>query len=214
VASRVVRTFKRLPFSREGVPVIEEFIYQLTNQIVMQGITEDEQRMMVLISRVTGIAGTWFRQRRTVHPNEDFSMVIRALRDKYKNRLKHEKAFQKLNMMRQEKKTVRKFNQEFTNMLIDLDPRSIEEMLIWYYKTVVRWEFAEALGERSPVSVEEAMIRSERKKQEKKAHEVAYEGRRVEPKIVEATIPMERGESPMSTVASPIIQLVCVGRRQ
>jgi hypothetical protein len=39
----------------------------------------------------------------------------------------------------------------------------------------VRWEFAEALGERRPVSVEEAMIRSEEKEQEKKAHEVAYE---------------------------------------
>jgi hypothetical protein len=125
VALRVVRTFKKLPFSGEGVLVIEEFIYQLTNQIVMQGITEDEQRMMVLISRVTGVAGTWLRQRRTTHPNEDFSM-------------KHERVFQKLNMMRQEKKTVREFNQEFTNVLMDLDPRPTEEMLIWYYKTVVR----------------------------------------------------------------------------
>jgi hypothetical protein len=58
VASRVVRTFKGPLFLGKGVPVIEEFIYQLTNQIVMQGITEDEQRIMVLISRVTGVAGT------------------------------------------------------------------------------------------------------------------------------------------------------------
>jgi hypothetical protein len=42
VAPRVVRTFKGPPFSGEGVPVIEEFIYQLTNQIVMQGITEEK----------------------------------------------------------------------------------------------------------------------------------------------------------------------------
>jgi hypothetical protein len=65
--------------------------------------------------------------------------------------------------MRQEKKTVRKFNQKFTNILIDLDPRSSEEMLMWYYKTAVRWEFAEALEKRKPVSVEEVMIRSEKK---------------------------------------------------
>jgi hypothetical protein len=58
VVSRVVKTFKRLPFSGEGVPVIEEFIYQLTNQIVMQEITKDEQRMMVLISRVTRVVKT------------------------------------------------------------------------------------------------------------------------------------------------------------
>jgi Ty3 transposon capsid-like protein len=110
VIPRVVRTFKGSPFSGEEVPVIEEFIYQLTNQIVMQGITEDEQRMMVLISRVTGAAETWLRQKRTTYPNEDFSMVIRALGDRYKDRLKHERAFQKLNTMRQEKKTVREFN--------------------------------------------------------------------------------------------------------
>jgi hypothetical protein len=56
--------------------------------------------MMVLISRVTGVAGIWLRQRRITHPNEDFSIVIRALGDRYKDRLKHERAFQKLNMMR------------------------------------------------------------------------------------------------------------------
>jgi hypothetical protein len=102
-------------------------------------------------------------------------MIIRALGDRYKDRLKHERVFQRLNTMRQEKKTVRKFNQKFTNVLIDLDPRPTKEMLIWYYKTAVRWEFAEALGERSLVSVEKAMIRSEEKEQEKKAHEVTYE---------------------------------------
>jgi hypothetical protein len=42
MALRVVRIFKRPPFSGEEVPVIEEFIYQLTNQIVMQEIAEDE----------------------------------------------------------------------------------------------------------------------------------------------------------------------------
>jgi hypothetical protein len=93
VAPRVVRTFKEPPFSGEGVLVIEEFIYQLTNQIVMQGIAEDEQRIMVLISRVTGAAEIWLRQRRTVYPGKDFSMVIRALGDRYKDRLKHERAF-------------------------------------------------------------------------------------------------------------------------
>jgi hypothetical protein len=41
----------------------------------------------------------------------------------------------------------------------------------------VRWEFAEVLGERSLVSVEKIMIRLEKKKQEKKAHEAAYERR-------------------------------------
>jgi hypothetical protein len=56
--------------------------------------------------------------------------VIRVLGDRYKDRLKHERTFQKLNMMRQEKKTVREFNQEFTNVLINLDPRPVEEMLI------------------------------------------------------------------------------------
>jgi hypothetical protein len=45
----------------------------------MQEIAEDEQRMMVLIYGVTGAAETWLRQRRTIHPGEDFSMVIRTL---------------------------------------------------------------------------------------------------------------------------------------
>jgi hypothetical protein len=96
--------------------------------------------------------------------------------------------------MRQEKKTVREFNQEFTNVLMDLDPRSSEEMLIWYYKTVVRWEFAETLDERKPVSVKEVMIRSEEKEQKKKVHKAAYERRWVEPKTVEATTPMDIGK--------------------
>jgi hypothetical protein len=73
-------------------------------------------------------------------------MVIKILGDRYKDRLKHERAFQKLNMMRQEKKIVKEFNQKFTNVLMDLDPRLTEEMLIWYYKTAVRWEFAEVLS--------------------------------------------------------------------
>jgi hypothetical protein len=38
------------------------------------------------------------------------------------------------------------------------------------------------------------MIRSEEKKQEKKAYEVAYERRRVEPKTVEASTPMDIGK--------------------
>jgi hypothetical protein len=46
---------------------------------------------------------------------------------------------------------------------MNLDLRPVEEMLIWYYKMVVRWEFAEALGKRKPASVEEAIIRSEKK---------------------------------------------------
>jgi hypothetical protein len=41
---------------------VEEFVYQLTNQIVMQGIVEDDQRIMVLISGVEGTAATWIRQ--------------------------------------------------------------------------------------------------------------------------------------------------------
>jgi hypothetical protein len=46
---------------------------------------------------------------------------------------------------------------------MDLDPRPSEKMLIWYYKTAMRWEFAEVLDERKPVSVEKVMIRSKRK---------------------------------------------------
>jgi hypothetical protein len=113
------------------------------------------------------------------------------------------------------KEAVREFNQEFTNVLMDLDSRPTKEMLIWYYKTAVRWEFAEALGERSPVSVEKTMIRSEGKKQEKKTHEVAYERQRVEPKTVEATTPMDIGKRRITCeyCGKPIIQLVCVERR-
>jgi hypothetical protein len=103
-------------------------------------------------------------------------MVIRVLGDRYKDRLKHERMFQKLNTMRQEKKTVRKFNQEFTNVLMDLDPRPSKEILIWYYKTAVRWKFAKVLGERKPVSMKETMIRSEEKEQEKKTHEMLMRG--------------------------------------
>jgi hypothetical protein len=56
--------------------------------------------------------------------------VIRVLEDRYKDRLKHKRAFQKLNTIRQEKKTVREFNQEFIDILIDLDLRPTKEMLI------------------------------------------------------------------------------------
>jgi hypothetical protein len=93
MVARVVRTFKEIPFSRKRVLVVEEFIYQLTNQIVMQGINVDEQRMMVLIFRIVEVTGILLRQRRTTHPTENFSMVIRALGDRYKDRLKHERVF-------------------------------------------------------------------------------------------------------------------------
>jgi hypothetical protein len=48
---------------------------------------------MVLIYGVVGAAGTWLRQRRTTHSIEDFSTVIRVLEDRYKDRLKHKRAF-------------------------------------------------------------------------------------------------------------------------
>jgi hypothetical protein len=96
----VVRVFKGIPFSREGTPVVEEFVYQLTNQIVMQGLNQDEQRIMVLISGVVGAVATWLRQHRVLHSNKDFSTIVQALVGRYKDRLKHEKAFQRLNTVR------------------------------------------------------------------------------------------------------------------
>jgi hypothetical protein len=117
--------------------------------------------------------------------------VIRVLEDRYKDILKHERTFQKLNTMRQERKIVREFNQKF---LMNLDPRPTEKMLIWYYKTVVRWKYAEVLGEKKLASVEKAIIRSEKKEQEKRAHEAAYEGQRVAPKTVKVIAPMEIGK--------------------
>jgi hypothetical protein len=101
--------------------------------------------------------------------------------------------------------------------LMNLDPRLTEEMLIWYYKITVRWEFAEVLGERKPASVEKAMIRFEEKEQEKRAHKAVYEGQRVALKTIETTAPIKIGkekviceycDKPNHTVT------VCVERRQ
>jgi Ty3 transposon capsid-like protein len=126
----VVRVFKEIPFSREGTLVVKEFVYQLTNQIVMQGLNQDEQRIMVLISRVVRVATTWLKQHKALHLDEDFSTIVQTLVGRYKDRLKHKKAFQRLNTVRQGDRTVKKFNQEFTTILIDLETRPTEEVLI------------------------------------------------------------------------------------
>jgi hypothetical protein len=73
-----------------------------------------------------------------MYPNEDFLVIVQALVGRYKDRLKYEKAFQRLNTVRQGDRTVRKINQEFTVILIDLKTRLVEEALIWYYKTVIK----------------------------------------------------------------------------
>jgi hypothetical protein len=59
---REVKTFKGIAFTSDGILKVEEFVYQLTNQVVMQGISNDEQRIMVLVSGVTGIVSIWIRQ--------------------------------------------------------------------------------------------------------------------------------------------------------
>jgi hypothetical protein len=73
-----------------------------------------------------------------LHPNKDFSAIVQVLAERYKDRLKYEKAFQRLNTVRQRDRTVREFNQEFIVILIDLEPRPTEEVLIWYYKTMIK----------------------------------------------------------------------------
>jgi hypothetical protein len=49
---------QEIPFSREEIPVVEDFVYQLMNQIVIQGLNQDEQKIIVLISRMVGAVTT------------------------------------------------------------------------------------------------------------------------------------------------------------
>jgi hypothetical protein len=74
-----VKTFRGSGFIGEGILEIEEFMYQLMNQIVMQGIDKDKQRIMVLILGVEGTVSIWIRQRRMLHLDEDFSTLMQAL---------------------------------------------------------------------------------------------------------------------------------------
>jgi hypothetical protein len=121
-----------------------------------------------------------------LHPNKDFSVIVQVLVRRYKDRLKHEKAFQRLNTVRQGDRTVKELNQKFTAILIDLEPRSIETALIWYDKMTFKWEFIELLRERKLGDVEEAMRRIEEKEQKKLTYKAVYGGK-ITPKVEEST---------------------------
>jgi hypothetical protein len=78
---------------------------------------------------------------------------------RFKDMMKHEKTFLRLMTIRQEKKLVREFNQEFRIVLMNLDQRLKEETLVWYYKVAIRWKLAKSLTEVSSQNIEEVIQR-------------------------------------------------------
>jgi hypothetical protein len=96
---------------------------------------------------------------------------------RFKDIIKHEKTFLRLTTIRQGDKSVREFNQEFRTVLLDLDQRPKKETLVWYYKVVIRWEFAKSLGKVRSHDIEEAMQRVKDKKQEKTIYKSVYRRR-------------------------------------
>jgi hypothetical protein len=109
-----------------------------------------------------------------LHLDKDFSTLVLELTVRFKDIMKHEKVFLRLTTIRQGEKPVREFNQEFRTVLMNLNQRPKEEILVWYYKVAIRWKLAKSLTEVSPQSVEEAMQRVEDKEQEKAIHEAVY----------------------------------------
>jgi Retrotransposon gag protein len=135
-----------------------------------------------------------------LHPDKDFSTLVQALTERFKNRMKHEKAFFRLTTIRQGDKSIREFNQEFRTVLMNLDQRPKEETLMWYYKVAIGWKLAKSLAEVSPQSVEEAMQRVEDKKQEKTIHEVVYG---------EKKRPQDKREAGYKTNKEPVVCDYC-----
>ena len=114
-----VRTFKGRVFEGDGKLVVEEFLYQLENHFAINEITENKKKTLVLVSRVGGAAGTWVRQWRETH-QEGFGELVKALKERFEDKLKSQKTYNKLLNMRQGKRLVRDFNREFNKVLLEL----------------------------------------------------------------------------------------------
>ena len=167
-----MKTFKGRVFEGDGKLSVEEFLYQLQNHFDLGRITEDRDKILVLTSGVAGSAGSWVRQWREGNPGRGFEELIKGLKDRFQDKLKAQKAYNKLLNMRQGKRSVREFNREFGEVLIELGERPAELFLLNVYTRALDFEFASPFADVVPSTLDEAMTRTERREQLKQAREL------------------------------------------
>jgi len=178
-----VKPFKGTAFSGYGQPTIDEFLFQFVNQTRMQGELSGSQQELLLISGTTGTANTWLRQyldSHSVEKHPSINEIVYALKSRYKDRTKAEKAFNRLYTYRQDA-SAHAFNNTFASILLDLDPRPAEADLIRAYINGLKWENAEVLLDQQPTNIDKAMQIVEEREQRRAAHVSAHSSTRQNP---------------------------------
>lgn len=174
--TRTVKPYKGPAFDGAPKTSVEDFIWHLETQSDMQGLTTDDQKLLLLNTAVSESAATWLRQYRLANAHDDYDDVITALKNRYQDRTKSERAFNRLNTIKQEGK-VRGFNQVFAAILLDLSPRPTNTDLIRAYYNALNEENAELILDKNPQTIEEAMQLVEEREQRRDAHATARAGR-------------------------------------
>jgi len=210
-----VKPFKGTPFSGFGQPSIDEFLFQLKNQTQMQGELTNQQQELLLISGTTGTANTWLRQYLDSHSAQQrptVEEIVLALRSRYKDRTKAERAFNRLYTSRQDA-SAHAFNNTFASILLDLDPRPAESDLIRAYVNALKWENAEVILDRNPTNIDQAMQIVEEREQRRAAHVSAHSATTRQNPVPrpqpQPSPPKNTGPTPMDISRSQVICFYC-----
>ena len=95
-----IRAFKGRVFEGDEKLSVEEFLYQLQNHFDMGRITESKDKILILTLGVAGSASIWVRQWRETNREKGFGDLERALKERFQDKLKAQKTYNKLLNMR------------------------------------------------------------------------------------------------------------------
>ena len=126
---------------------------------------------------------------------------MKALKKRFKDKLKNQKTYNKLLNMRQGKRLVQDFNKDFNEVLLELEERPNEQFLLNMYTHTLEYEFSSPFADLVPSLIDEAMTRSERRKQLKGTHK--------DIPLLNKPMAIEEKPTPMDLGKGKIICLFC-----
>ena len=148
--------FKGDKFTGEkGSVEIKEFLSKVELQCMIDN-TPISQKILVLLSGLSGRAHQDIQIFKADKPSATYQEVTAHLTTSFTDKSKSEKAYRRLHTIKQTGK-VKEFNKIFSQLVLDLDQKLPDPLLISAYTTAVKEELALQLWNKSPTTLASAM---------------------------------------------------------
>jgi Ty3 transposon capsid-like protein len=135
-----VRLFKGERFTGESGKDVEEFWEDLEVHVRAQRDLTGDKQLLIIRSALDGNARKWLNQWVEANLQATQAAIKTTFVERYEDRTKSVKAFNKLYTLRQERMTIKELNREFNSLMVNLKPKPADVELRRAYANMLKLE--------------------------------------------------------------------------